>query len=101
MLQGPAAPRQRLPRRRGRAAPRRARAVGGAALPAPVPADSAIDKYGQGGAVTELEGEIARLLGKPAAVFLPSGTMAQQAVLRVHAEQRRRRTIVFHPACHT
>ncbi len=74
--------------------------VRAADLLATVPADSAIDKYGQGGAVTELEGEIARLLGKPAAVFLPSGTMAQQAVLRVHAEQRRRRTIVFHPACH-
>ena len=74
--------------------------VRAADLLATVPADSAIDKYGQGGAVTELEGEIARLLGKPAAVFLPSGTMAQQAVLRVHAERRRRRTIVFHPACH-
>ena len=50
--------------------------------------------------MTELESEITLVLGKPAAVFLPSGTMAQQAVLRVHADRRRRRVIVFHPACH-
>src|SRR5262249_23289487 len=43
---------------------------------------------------------VASLLGKPAAVFLPSGTMAQQAVLRAHADQRGRRTLVFHPMCH-
>jgi threonine aldolase len=50
--------------------------------------------------VTELESEIMLVLGKPAAVFLPSGTMAQQSVLRVHADRRQRRVIVFHPACH-
>src|ERR1039457_6349523 len=69
-------------------------------LLATVPAESVTDRYGEGGAVAELEGEIARLLGKAAAVFVPSGTMAQQAVLRVHADRRQRRTIVFHPACH-
>jgi Threonine aldolase len=37
--------------------------------------------------VAELEAEIAGLLGKPAAVYLPSGTMAQQSVLRVHADR--------------
>ena len=30
--------------------------------------------------MAELEREIAALLGKPAAMFLPSGTMAQQSV---------------------
>ena len=40
------------------------------------------------------------MLGKPAAIFLPSGTMAQQAVLRVHADRLGRRTIIFHPMCH-
>lgn len=48
----------------------------------------------------ELEAEVASLLGKPAALFLPSGTMAQQATLRVHADRRGRRGVVFHPACH-
>ena len=58
------------------------------------------DRYGEGGVVTELESEIMLVLGQPAAVFLPSGTMAQQAVLRVHADRRQRRAVVFHPACH-
>jgi len=65
-----------------------------------IPPDTKVDRYGDGGVVAELEAEVARLLGKPAAVFCPSGTMAQQAVLRVHADQRGRRTIVFHPMCH-
>jgi len=67
---------------------------------ATIPADTKLDVYGQGGVVADLEAEICRLLGKPAAVFLPSGTMAQQAVLRVHADARGRRTVVFHPMCH-
>ncbi len=69
-------------------------------LLASIPADTATDRYGDGGVVTELEAEVARLLGKPAAAFLPSGTMAQQSVLRVHADRRLRRTVVFHPMCH-
>ncbi|SEC89793.1 Threonine aldolase [Nocardioides exalbidus] len=40
------------------------------------------DVYGERGAVAQLEGEVAELLGKPAAVFFPSGVMAQQATLR-------------------
>jgi threonine aldolase len=67
---------------------------------ATIPADTEVDTYGQGGVVADLEAEICRLLDKPAAVFLPSGTMAQQAVLRVHADARGRRTVVFHPMCH-
>jgi threonine aldolase len=69
-------------------------------LLATIPAGTAIDHYGDGGVVAELEAEIGRMLGKPAAVFLPSGTMAQQSVLRVHADRRQRRTVVFHPMCH-
>jgi threonine aldolase len=67
---------------------------------ATIPADTAVDRYGERGVVAELEREVADLLGKDAAVFLPSGTMAQQAVLRVHADRRGRRTVVFHPMCH-
>ncbi len=70
------------------------------AMLATIPASTVPDKYGAGGVVAELEAEVAGLLGKPAAVFLPSGTMAQQAVLRVHADRRQRKTIVFHPMCH-
>jgi Beta-eliminating lyase len=74
--------------------------VTAADLLAGIPASTATDRYGDGGVVAELEAEIAGLLGKPAAVFLPSGTMAQQSVLRVHADRRHRKTIIFHPMCH-
>jgi threonine aldolase len=62
--------------------------VTAADLLASIPADTVTDRYGDNGVVCELEAEIARLLGKPAAVFLPSGTMAQQCVLRVHSDRR-------------
>ena len=74
--------------------------VTAAGLLASIPADTAVDRYGDGGVVAELEAEIGGLLGKPAAVFLPSGTMAQQSVLRIHADRRQRRTVIFHPMCH-
>lgn len=58
------------------------------------------DTYGDGGVVADLEKDVAELLGKPAAVYLPSGTMAQQAALRVHADARTSRTVLWHPYCH-
>ena len=69
-------------------------------LLATIPSGTQVDRYGEGGVVAELETEIAGVLGQPAAVYLPSGTMAQQTVLRVHAGRRGRRTVVFHPECH-
>jgi threonine aldolase len=71
-----------------------------AGMLATIPADTQLDTYGAGGVVAALEAEVSRLLGKPAAAYLPSGTMAQQAVLRVHADSRHRRTVLFHPMCH-
>jgi threonine aldolase len=70
------------------------------ALVATIPTGTEIDYYGIGGAVTELEREVASLLGKEAALFFPTGTMAQQIVLRVHADHRSSRSVAFHPACH-
>lgn len=60
----------------------------------------AIDRYGESGVVAELEEEVAALLGKPAAVFMPSGTMAQQIALRVHVERTGRDVVLWHPTCH-
>ena len=71
-----------------------------ARLLAMIPADTELDHYGEGGVAADLEADVASLLGKPSAVFFPSGTMAQQSVLRVHADRRGRRTVGFHPACH-
>ena len=70
------------------------------ALLATIPPSTAVDRYGEGGVVAELEAEVAGVLGLPAAVYMPSGTMAQQAVLRVHAGRRGRSTVVFHPESH-
>ncbi|RKR82133.1 L-threonine aldolase [Mucilaginibacter gracilis] len=39
------------------------------------------DVYGKGGAVTELEGKLAQLTGKEAAIYVPTGTMANQLAL--------------------
>ncbi len=60
----------------------------------------ATDTYGEGGAVTLLEDTVRDLLGKPAAAFMPSGTMAQQIALRIHADRTGRRAVAFHPTCH-
>lgn len=59
-----------------------------------------MDFYGDGGVVAELENDIATLLDKEAALFMMTGTMAQQATLRIHADRRSSRTVVFHPQCH-
>ena len=69
-------------------------------LLATVPPGTATDHYGEGGVVAELEAEVAGLLGFPAAAYLPSGVMAQQSALRVHADRRGRRTVVYHPMSH-
>ena len=58
------------------------------------------DRYGNGGAVTMLEERVAEVLGKPAAVFFVSGTMAQQAMLRVWCERRRSRRVAIPDLSH-
>jgi threonine aldolase len=59
-----------------------------------VPGESELDP------VPRLELRIAELLGKPAAAMFPSGTMAQQVAMRIHADRRGIRTVAFHPQCH-
>ena len=67
---------------------------------AELPADTLTDLYGGGGAVETLEAEVADLLRKPAVVFMPSGTMAQQIALRIHADSRKVNTFGCHPTSH-
>jgi threonine aldolase len=59
-----------------------------------------IDFYGDGALAERLEARVATLLGKEAAVWMPSGTMAQQIALRLHAERGGSRRVAFHPCCH-
>ena len=58
------------------------------------------DRYGQGELIARFENDIADLLGKEAAVFMPSGTMCQQIALRIWASRRGTRNVAFHPRCH-
>lgn len=67
---------------------------------AEVPTDLGVDRYGKGGAVAALEEEMCAVLGKPAALFMPSGTMAQQIAIRVHADRHGVRAFAFHPTAH-
>jgi threonine aldolase len=69
-------------------------------LLAEIPTDIGIDRYGTGGVVATLEDETRTILGKAAAVFMPSGTMAQQIALRIHADNRDIRSFAFHPTSH-
>jgi threonine aldolase len=62
--------------------------------------DLAPDTYGSRGSVAVLEEEVRRLLKKPAAVFMPSGTMIQQIALRIHSDRRNSNVIAWHPTCH-
>jgi threonine aldolase len=55
---------------------------------------------GPDGPVAQLETRIAELLGTPRALFFPSGKMAQQVALRIHAERRGRWAFAAHPQSH-
>ena len=61
--------------------------------------DAPPDRYGDG-VVTAVEDRVAALLGTQAAVFLPTGTMAQQIALRYGAERTGSPTVAMHPQGH-
>ncbi|MEZ4523451.1 MAG: beta-eliminating lyase-related protein [Thermomicrobiales bacterium] len=65
-----------------------------------VPADMETDTYGSGEVIESLEAETAAILGKEAAIFMPSGTMAQQVALRIWSERTGRKTVAMHPLNH-
>src|SRR5947208_13633996 len=52
--------------------------------------DLAPDDYSRGGVVEQLEARVAALLGKEAAVWLPTGTLANHLAVRMLAGNRRR-----------
>lgn len=63
-------------------------------------ADESRDVYGSGALINDFENEVAQLLGKPAALFLPTGTLAQPLALRIHADQQQRNGVALHPTSH-
>jgi threonine aldolase len=58
------------------------------------------DTYGRGELFQGFEARIAALLGKPAAVFMPSGIMAQLAAVRIWGEAARLNRFGMHPTSH-
>ncbi|GCE30416.1 hypothetical protein KDA_59000 [Dictyobacter alpinus] len=58
------------------------------------------DMYGSGEIIRDFEAEVAQLLGKEAAVFMPSGTMCQQIALRIWTDRRHLPRVGYHPTAH-
>lgn len=58
------------------------------------------DVYGRGELIESFELKLANMLGKPAALFLPSGTLAQPLALKLHCLQRRKNAVALHPTSH-
>jgi len=58
------------------------------------------DVYGTGEFLNSFEEEMALLLGMEAAVFMPSGIMAQQAALRIWADRAASRKFGLHATSH-
>lgn len=67
---------------------------------AEAPSADRSDTYGAGGEIALLEQEVAELLGKPAAVFVPTGILAQQCALRVFADRSGTKRVALHGLSH-
>ena len=62
--------------------------------------DERPDGYGNGAIIRDFEAHIASLLGKESAVFMPSGTMAQQISLRIWCDRAEVPRAGYHPSSH-
>ncbi len=58
------------------------------------------DYYAEGALAERLEARVAGLLGKAAALFVPTGTMAQLIALKVLTERAGCRRVAMHPRSH-
>ena len=58
------------------------------------------DRYGEGELIEAFERKVATMVGKAAAVFMPSGTMAQLIALRIWCERAGVRRIAMHATSH-
>jgi threonine aldolase len=58
------------------------------------------DVYGQGPLIESFEARIAALLGKEAAIFMPSGVMAQLIALKLYSQRAGTTRIGLHPSSH-
>ncbi|HEU4962252.1 MAG TPA: beta-eliminating lyase-related protein [Bacilli bacterium] len=67
---------------------------------ADIDGQTASDNYGSGPLIEDFQTKMADFLGKEAAVFFPSGTMAQQVALRIWADRKGLKKVAYHPLCH-
>jgi threonine aldolase len=58
------------------------------------------DRYGEGEYLNSFEHQVAKLLGKEKAIFLPTGTMAQQIALRIWSQRTGNNKLAMHPTTH-
>ncbi|WP_019415753.1 low specificity L-threonine aldolase [Paenisporosarcina sp. TG20] len=58
------------------------------------------DIYGSGKIIEDFQEKMASYLGKEAAVFYPSGTMAQQIALRMWCDKKGIQKVAYHPLAH-
>ncbi|MCF8880752.1 beta-eliminating lyase-related protein [Hyphobacterium sp. SN044] len=58
------------------------------------------DTYLGGPLAEELERHVASLTGQPAALWFPTGTMAQGVAALIHAAETERDTLLLHPSSH-
>ena len=58
------------------------------------------DQYGSGEFLNRFESDIAKLTGMEAALFMPSGVMAQLIALRIYSDESSNKKFACHPTCH-
>jgi len=58
------------------------------------------DMYGNGKIIETFQEKMASYLGKESAVFIPSGTMAQQIALRIWCDEKGIKKVAYHPLSH-
>lgn len=69
-------------------------------LAATVAGNDTRDVYGRGGILSEFETELQSLFNKPACLFLPTGTLAQCAVVKCFSEFSGKSGVGLHPTSH-
>jgi len=58
------------------------------------------DNWAIGHAASSLEEKLAEMFGKPAAMWCPTGTMAQGIAARLYAEKRGKKNVILHATSH-
>ena len=62
--------------------------------------DDESDFYGKGKLIEDFESEVAKILGKPTALFSPSGTMVQNMAMRIWCDRNNNSNFGLNPSSH-